>query len=611
MRINFLPKKKEWSSNFDHYRNLQLNFYDQNHELNKIDKYYQNRIHAAREKMDKEIENWQDDFFNLAIAINEKKQNIENFFAKQIEKEYQKLKLLEKQHLNLIIDQISYQRQQQNLQQEIANNVEKINAAKVAKLAEVDAWFAKKEQAAKKHVKKVEQTYQDFYQAIVKDSEKRYKEIKAKYQEIAKNNQDFFKSRQITLQKQLDDLNNQTTTSIQKLETDFANGKLGVDNLETSKINLMKEYSQKLKSLQKEAAKTLPEIKKQRWINKLWGFREEDRLINYADRVKAAINNSKLLVIFIFIAIITGALNTNFFDSRNWLSAIIQQNLFIAYIAIGETFVILTGGIDLSVGSLAGFGGVVYLSLTMTAGWNFVPALIVTILVLILIGLMNGFFVAKLKIPPFIITLAGLLTLSGVIKLVLNGVPISNYNDPVFTWLNAGVSEGSAFTNAILLFIIIVALLLLFMKFSRFSRYVYATGDNKNAAKFSGIKVDKILISVYTLSGFFAALGAITLASKTASVDPNSGTGFELDAITAVALGGTSLAGGRGGIGKTIIGWFAISMLINSFSFLNLDANVQLVAKGIIIVLAIIFDGKYNFYSKAQKLYYKTIAKKI
>ena len=339
-------------------------------------------------------------------------------------------------------------------------------------------------------------------------------------------------------------------------------------------------------------------------------------------------------------------MNNMFFNARN-LNNLTRQVTLIGIISIGMTMVILLGGIDLSVGSIVGISGIV-VALLMSYGVNMWVAILLTVLLTgILIGVLNGFLIAHYKIPPFIITL-GMMTIARGLALIFSNnssVPIA---DPFFAVLGgeyipqtasiiiiilglifsfysiySGIQKKKSYgitvkSSSIIwnIFITIAGIALALMVFggyrgipipvaifivliiigefilrkTKLGRSIYAVGGNEDAARLSGISVFKINMFVYTTVSALSAVSGILLASRLNGAAPTLGNMFELDAIAAVVVGGTSLNGGSGTIKGTIIGTFIIGFLNNGMSMLNVDTSYQFVVKGLIIILAVWFD---------------------
>jgi ribose transport system permease protein len=278
-----------------------------------------------------------------------------------------------------------------------------------------------------------------------------------------------------------------------------------------------------------------------------------------------------------------------FFTTENLLNVSLQASIT-AIIAAGMTFVILTAGIDLSVGSLVAFAGIlatsvmkinlpVYLSLSIGA--------LAGILFGVFSGFIAGIFVTKFKITPFIVTLALMTIWRGSAFVYTEGRPIWELPE-AFSYLGAGRIIGVPVPTVIMIIVFITSHIVLTK--TRFGRYVYAVGGNLEAARLAGIKTNKILISVYIISGVLSAIAGILLASRINSGQPNAGLMYELDVIAAVVVGGTSLFGGRGTIIGTFLGAMLIAVLRNGLNLLNVGSYVQQVIVGVVILLAVLLD---------------------
>jgi ribose transport system permease protein len=254
------------------------------------------------------------------------------------------------------------------------------------------------------------------------------------------------------------------------------------------------------------------------------------------------------------------------------------------------TFVILTAGIDLSVGSLVAFVGVIATSLLRVHD-SFTISLIIALAAGLGVGAASGsiagFFVTRFNITPFIVTLALMTIWRGAAFVYTDGRPIWNLPDE-FGFLGNGRIAGIPFPTLLMIIVYIAAFVVL--KYTRFGRYVYAVGGNIRAARLAGVNTKLVLISVYMISGVLAALGGIILASRINSGQPNSGMMYELDVIAAVAVGGTSFFGGRGTIIGTFIGSMLIAVLRNGLNLMNVGSYIQQVIVGVVILLAVIID---------------------
>ena len=259
-----------------------------------------------------------------------------------------------------------------------------------------------------------------------------------------------------------------------------------------------------------------------------------------------------------------------------------------AVISVGMTLVILTGGIDLSVGSILAFAGSITAGL-LSGGQSLIPAIIVGVVAGAFIGMINGALITRAGIPPFIATLGTMTAARGFTLVYTDGRPITGMEE-AFRFLGGGYIAGIPVPVIIMAVIFLLAHIMLTR--TKFGRYVYAIGGNEEAARLSGIGTKKILLSVYTLAGLLAGFSGVIMASRLNSAQPTAGAGFELDAIAAVVLGGTSLSGGVGTVGGTLIGAMIIGVLDNGLNLLNVSSFYQQVAKGVVILLAVYVDKK-------------------
>lgn len=289
----------------------------------------------------------------------------------------------------------------------------------------------------------------------------------------------------------------------------------------------------------------------------------------------------------IIISLALALLSDRFLTVNNLLNVTRQVSLN-AIISVGMTLVILTGGIDLSVGSIVAMAGSITAGL-MASGQGIVTSVVAGIIVGSALGLINGLLITKGKIPPFIATMGMMTVARGYTLVYTEGRPITGLTEG-FRWLGGGYIVGIPVPVIIMALIFITAYIIL--KKNQLGRYIYAIGGNEEAARLSGIGTKKILVTVYTLSGLLAGLSGIILTSRLNSAQPTAGMGFELDAIAAVVLGGTSLSGGVGTIGGTLVGAMIIGVLDNGLNLLNVSSFYQQVAKGVVILLAVLLDRK-------------------
>lgn len=304
------------------------------------------------------------------------------------------------------------------------------------------------------------------------------------------------------------------------------------------------------------------------------------------------IKYKSLLGLVLLIAVVS-ILNPAFLSAKNIMN-ILRQTSVNAVIAAGMTFVILTGGIDLSVGSILGISGAVCASL-LVSGQNVVVAVISALVVGAIVGFLNGFIISKGKLQPFIATLATMTVLKGLTLVYTNGNPItlgSNELAMSFGKIGGGTILGIPTPAMIMIVVFMVCYYILHN--TRIGRYTYALGSNEEATKLSGLNTDKIKIWVYTMSGILASVAGIIITSRLYSAQPTAGSGYELDAIAAVVLGGTSLNGGKGKITGTIVGALIIGVLSNALNILDVSSYYQTMVKGAVILLAVLLDRKSN-----------------
>ena len=290
-------------------------------------------------------------------------------------------------------------------------------------------------------------------------------------------------------------------------------------------------------------------------------------------------------VVLFAITLFMSLANKSFLTVPNLLNVARQVSIN-TIISAGMTFIIITAGIDLSVGSLVALSSCVAMIIIEASGSSFL-GICVGILIGGAAGALNGAFVAWAGIPPFIVTLAGLTIYRGTALIITGGTPIIRFEGG-FRVLGQGSLLGIPVPVVIMAAVVVLMQFLLTR--TAFGTYVYSVGGNEEASRLSGIKVGWVKFKVYVMGGMLTALAGMVLMGRLSSAQPNTGEGFELDAIAAVILGGTSLMGGRGAIWGTLVGAFIIGILNNGFNLMAVDAHFQLVAKGVIILLAVLLD---------------------
>ena len=290
---------------------------------------------------------------------------------------------------------------------------------------------------------------------------------------------------------------------------------------------------------------------------------------------------------FLIICLVLAFSTPRFFTVSNLLT-IGNQVSINALLAFGVTFVIITGGIDLSLGSMVAVTGVVAATFAHPDTYPVIVPIVIGLGAGLGIGAFNGFVVTKSKVPPFIVTL-GTMTIGRGLALILSkGRPVSNLSDS-FNFIGGGNVLGIPFPIIILIVAFIVCSILL--NKTILGRYMYAVGGNEPAARASGIRVNNVKMWVYTICGLLSAMGGILLTSRITTGQPNAGAGFELDAIAAAIIGGTSTSGGTGTMTGTLIGALLIGVISNSLDLLNVTSYYQQVVMGVIIIGAVVLDS--------------------
>lgn len=310
-------------------------------------------------------------------------------------------------------------------------------------------------------------------------------------------------------------------------------------------------------------------------------------------RNKELLIKYKSVIGLVAFSLIIAIFNDRFLTIGNILN-VLRQTSINSVIAAGMTFIILTGGIDLSVGSTLALTGAVMASL-LSAGVPLIISVILAILLGAIIGFFSGIVIAKGKVQPFIATLAMMTIIRGATLIFTNGRPISTGDFPgadQFYWLGSG--EVFGIPAPVYITILVFSLAYYILKHTSLGRYVYALGGNEEATKLSGINVDLIKYKVYAISGALAAVAGLIVTARLSSAQPQAGGGYELDAIAAVVLGGTSLAGGKGGVIGTIIGALIIGILNNALNLMDVTSYYQLLAKGVVILIAVLIDRDFD-----------------
>lgn len=297
----------------------------------------------------------------------------------------------------------------------------------------------------------------------------------------------------------------------------------------------------------------------------------------------------RTFVVLLMIVGIASALSNAFLTPAN-LFNVARQVSVTAIVAAGMTLVILVAGIDLSVGSVLAFSGAIAVSALTSTGSVFL-AVLVSLLVGGVFGLINGFFTTKGNMPSFIVTLATMAIARALTLVFTGGYPLVVRNAD-FREIGNGYILGVPIP--VILMLVLFAALSALLNQTKLGRYIYAVGGNETASRLTGIHTHRITMTTFVLSGVFTGLAAVIYTARLSSAQPTAGTGLELDAIAAVILGGTSLAGGQGGVVGTLIGAFIMGVIDNILNLLNVNPYYQGVVKGVVIILAVLTDNKFR-----------------
>jgi ribose transport system permease protein len=289
------------------------------------------------------------------------------------------------------------------------------------------------------------------------------------------------------------------------------------------------------------------------------------------------------LLLFLWLLL---AFSTPSFWTPNNLSNLLRQGSMTAILAVGQTFVIITGGIDLSVGAVVGFASVAVAWL-MAAGVPMWAAIVLTLLVGVLIGAFHGFGIVRMGLPPFIITLATLTALRGIGLLITNGSTINITND-AFT--SFSLADFAGLPSLFWMVIAVAIPAFVFLHLSRWGRYLFAVGSNREAARLSGVNVNRMIYLAYILSSTFAAFTGVLLASRIGIGNATQAEGWELQAIASSVIGGTSLFGAVGSVQGPLLGAFILATINNGANLLNLNSFWQKIITGALIILIVYFD---------------------
>lgn len=302
-------------------------------------------------------------------------------------------------------------------------------------------------------------------------------------------------------------------------------------------------------------------------------------------RITRVLKSYGIVVAFILVCAVLAVLSPVFLRWANILNVIRQSSIY-GIMAVGMTFVILTGGIDLSVGSILAISGAMAAG-ALKADAGVAAAIAVGLGVGIACGLANGLLITMGKITPFVVTLGMMSIARGLTLIYSNGHPISGFSE-TFRFLGGGSLFGIPFPIVVFILSVVVAWLILTQ--TRLGRYTYAIGGNEETVKLSGINANFYKTMVYVISGITSGMSALILTSRLNSAGPTAGMSYELDVIAAVVIGGTSLSGGRGSVWGTLVGALLIAVINNGMNLLGISPYFQQLVKGVIIISAVMLD---------------------
>lgn len=302
------------------------------------------------------------------------------------------------------------------------------------------------------------------------------------------------------------------------------------------------------------------------------------------DRLRRLVGELRAVWILLLLCVALTFTSSVFLTGTNLLN-IGLATAVTALLAVGQTFVIILAEIDLSVGAMLGFSAVVT-ALTLRHQGPLV-AIVVGVVVGAAAGLVNGLLVTKTRMPSFIATLAMMSILAGLALQITGGNPVAVTS---YSFQNIGQSRLVGVPVPVWIMLVVAVIFGVVLARSRYGRHVYATGDNSEAARLSGISVDRVKILAFVISGVLSAVAGFILTARLSTAEPTAGSGLELEAIAAVIIGGTSLAGGRGGLVGTIVGALILGVIDNGMNLLNVSPFLQSVVKGLVILFAVLLD---------------------
>jgi len=296
------------------------------------------------------------------------------------------------------------------------------------------------------------------------------------------------------------------------------------------------------------------------------------------------------LIVLVLAMIVFGIANGRFFRPEN-VSIVLQQSAVVGSLAVGQTLIILTAGIDLSIGAVMVLSTLVMAKLVSDKGVPGVLALLVGIVIAILAGTLNGVLVTRLRLPPFIVTLGTLSIFTALTLIYAQGQVITLEPGTFLTWTGSTISIGRFdITVGVLMMLVLYAVFAYALRQTAWGRHLYATGDDPEAARLAGIRTNRVLLSAYVVAGAVVGIAAWIQVGRINGADPNAGLGLNLESITAVVIGGTSLFGGRGAVIGSLIGALIVQVFDNGLALAGVDPNYQVLAVGVLVIVAVAAD---------------------
>lgn len=295
-----------------------------------------------------------------------------------------------------------------------------------------------------------------------------------------------------------------------------------------------------------------------------------------------------VLLVTILVGIVVHITTGNFFTAYN-ISTLTRAASFVIIIGFGQTIVLLTGGIDLSVATIGSVCGMASAIFMVDYGMNPFLAIILSSLIGVVLGGINGFFIAYFKMTPFIVTLATMQIYKGIVYVITKGMPITGMPEAAEKLANGVI--GGILPNIVIIMALICILLMVMLKRTKLGRYIYALGGNRNCAKIVGIPTERIEMIVYCLSGWLSAVAGILMSCKLASFQASIGESWQMDSITAAVLGGTSMAGGIGSVARTIIGGILSSVISTCITLLRISSYWETIVTGAVVLIAVLIDA--------------------